>query len=146
MRRSIVHEGAGQLTYEIREIVAVAKKMEAAGLKVTWENIGDPIQKGEPFPHWMKEIPWRAGGLKTRAYAYSDTQGIRTTRQFLADLVNARNGCQITADDILFFKRSGRRGRQSLRVSQKGSPGSLVLRRRTRPCLPPRPLTRVMNI
>jgi alanine-synthesizing transaminase len=106
MRRSIVHEGAGQLTYEIREIVAVAKKMEAAGLTVTWENIGDPIQKGEAFPTWMKDI---LGQLVTEdaSYAYSDTQGIRPTRQFLADRVNARGGCQITFDDILFFNGLG---------------------------------------
>ena len=106
MRRSIVHEGAGQLTYEIREIVAVAKKMEAAGLEVTWENIGDPIQKGEAFPDWMKEI---LADLVTQdtSYAYSDTQGIRPTRQFLADLVNARGGSQITAEDILFFNGLG---------------------------------------
>lgn len=106
MRRSIVHEGAGQLTYEIREIVAVAKKMEAAGLKVIWENIGDPIQKGEPFPQWMKEI---LADLVTQdaSYGYSDTQGIRTTRQFLADRVNARGGATITADDILFFNGLG---------------------------------------
>ena len=106
MRRSIVHEGAGQLTYEIREIVAVARKMEAAGLKVTWENIGDPIQKGEPFPAWMKEI---LADLVTQdaSYGYSDTQGIKPTRQFLSDLVNARGGCQITADDILFFNGLG---------------------------------------
>lgn len=106
MRRSIVHEGAGQLTYEIREIVAVARKMEAAGLTVTWENIGDPIQKGEPFPGWMKEI---LANLVTQdsSYAYSDTQGVRPTRQFLADRVNARGGCQITSDDILFFNGLG---------------------------------------
>ena len=106
MRRSIVHEGAGQLTYEIREIVAVAKKMEAAGLKVTWENIGDPIQKGEPFPSWMKAILADLV-LEDSSYAYSDTQGIKPTRQFLADLVNARGGCQITAEDILFFNGLG---------------------------------------
>ena len=106
MRRSIVHEGAGQLTYEIREIVAVAKKMEAAGLTVTWENIGDPIQKGEPFPGWMKEILAELVA-QDASYAYSDTQGIRPTRQFLADLVNQRGGSQITADDIMFFNGLG---------------------------------------
>jgi len=106
MRRSIVHEGAGQLTYEIREIVAVAKKMEAAGLSITWENIGDPIQKGEAFPGWMKEILTQVVA-EDASYAYSDTQGIRPTRQFLADLINARGGCQVTADDIMFFNGLG---------------------------------------
>jgi aspartate/methionine/tyrosine aminotransferase len=106
MRRSIVHEGAGQLTYEIREIVAVAKKMEAAGLTVTWENIGDPIQKGEAFPGWMKGILAELVA-EDASYAYSDTQGIRPTRQFLADRVNDRGGCRITADDIMFFNGLG---------------------------------------
>ncbi len=106
MRRSIVHEGAGQLTYEIREIVAVAKKLAATGLDITWENIGDPIQKGEPFPVWMKEI---LADLVAQdaSYAYSDTQGVQPTRKFLSDLVNARGGCQITPDDILFFNGLG---------------------------------------
>jgi aspartate/methionine/tyrosine aminotransferase len=106
MRRSIVHEGAGQLTYEIREIVAVAKKMEAAGLTVTWENIGDPIQKGEPFPAWMKSVLADLVA-EDASYAYSDTQGIVSTRKFLADRVNARGGCQIGPEDILFFNGLG---------------------------------------
>lgn len=106
MRRSIVHEGAGQLTYEIREIVAVARKLAATGLDITWENIGDPIQKGEPFPAWMKEILVELV-TSDASYAYSDTQGVLSTRQFLADRVNARGGCRITADDILFFNGLG---------------------------------------
>lgn len=106
MRRSIVHEGAGQLTYEIREIVAVAKKMEAAGLTVVWENIGDPIQKGEPFPAWMKSILADLVA-EDASYAYSETPGAQKTRRFLADRVNARGGCRIGPDDILFFNGLG---------------------------------------
>ena len=58
MRRQIVHEGAEQLTYEIREIVAVAHEFERLGVEITWENIGDPIQKGEQMPLWIKEMSW----------------------------------------------------------------------------------------
>ncbi|HQO82250.1 MAG TPA: aminotransferase, partial [Deltaproteobacteria bacterium] len=50
MRRDIVHEGSDQLTYEIREIVAVADVLRKYGVQITWENIGDPIQKGEKLP------------------------------------------------------------------------------------------------
>ena len=56
MRRQIVHEGADQLTYEIRGIVAIAKQVHALGVDVFWENIGDPVQKGEKLPEWMKTI------------------------------------------------------------------------------------------
>ena len=54
MRTDIVHIGAGELTYEIRNIVNVGMKLQALGIKTFWENIGDPIRKGEPMPAWEK--------------------------------------------------------------------------------------------
>ncbi|MDZ7317076.1 MAG: pyridoxal phosphate-dependent aminotransferase [candidate division KSB1 bacterium] len=106
MRRQIVHEGAEQLSYEIREIVAVAHEFEKLGVEITWENIGDPIQKGEKVPDWIKEIvadlAWR-----DESYAYCHTQGVPETRRFLAEQVNRRGGCQITENDILFFNGLG---------------------------------------
>ncbi len=103
MRRSLVHEGATRLSYEIREIVPVAKSL---GIPLLWENIGDPIQKGEPFPDWMKSI---VVDLVQRdaSYAYCDSQGLRETRDFLASMTNAKNGCRIGSDDILFFNGLG---------------------------------------
>ena len=50
MRTDIVHIGAGELTYEIRNIVNVGEKLQKLGLRVNWENIGDPVQKGEAPP------------------------------------------------------------------------------------------------
>ena len=50
MRRNIVHEGAENLKYEIREIVSVATQLQDMGVQITWENIGDPIEKGEAPP------------------------------------------------------------------------------------------------
>ena len=46
MRREIVHVGAKQLTYEIRQIVSVANEIARYGREIIWENIGDPIEKG----------------------------------------------------------------------------------------------------
>ena len=51
-----MHPGAGSLTYAIREIVQVARRFEAQGQQITWENIGDPIQKGEKVAPWIQEI------------------------------------------------------------------------------------------
>jgi hypothetical protein len=55
MRFDIAKDGSG-LVYEIRQIVNVANKLKEYGVEVTWENIGDPISKGEKIPEWMKEV------------------------------------------------------------------------------------------
>ena len=56
MRRNILHVGAANLKYEIREIVAAAQEIEALGREITWENIGDPVHKGEVPPEWIRDI------------------------------------------------------------------------------------------
>jgi len=106
MRRDIVHAGSGQLTYEIREIVAVAQDLEKLGVKITWENIGDPIAKGEKLPSWIKEIITDLAS-RDETYGYVATPGIPHTREFLADIINKRGGYQVTADDIIFFNGLG---------------------------------------
>ena len=106
MRRNIVHMGAGTLSYEIREIVAVGHQVRSMGLPVVWENIGDPVQKGELVPDWIRSIV--AGLLEEKAsWAYCDTAGVPETREFLASKVNERDGVRITANDILFFNGLG---------------------------------------
>ncbi len=106
MRRDIVHEGSEQLTYEIREIVAIADVLRKLGVPITWENIGDPIQKGEKLPQWIKDIVINLVS-EDRTYAYVATQGVPETREFLAQEVNKRGGYQITKDDIVFFNGLG---------------------------------------
>ena len=106
MRRDIVYEGSRQLTYEIREIVAVAHQLQDFGVEITWENIGDPIQKGEQVPQWMKDIIVKLVS-EDRTYGYVATQGIDETRRFLAKQVNKRGGCRVTMDDIVFFNGLG---------------------------------------
>ena len=106
MRTDILHIGAGELTYEIRNIVNVGTKLQDLGVRVNWENIGDPIAKGEEIPDWMKEIV--AGAVRENAtYGYSPTKGILETRQYLAAETNAMGGVQIDAEDIIFFNGLG---------------------------------------
>ncbi len=107
MRRSIVHEGAGNLSYEIREIVAVAREIRALGREIIWENIGDPIEKGEALSPWIKEILQELLEVPA-SYGYCDSAGVIETRDFLAGQVNERSGgVQITPDDLLFFNGIG---------------------------------------
>ena len=106
MRRNILHAGAASLKYEIREIVAAAYELEGLGREITWENIGDPVAKGEPPPTWIRDI---VSGLldEPSSWAYCETRGVRHVREFLAEEVNARDGARVDADDIVFFNGLG---------------------------------------
>ncbi len=106
MRRNIVHHGASSLTYAIREIVQIAHRIQALGQEITWENIGDPILKGEQVPAWIKAI-FHETVDNNRSWGYCDTAGVPATREFLAAKANERNGTQLTPDDIMFFNGVG---------------------------------------
>lgn len=107
MRTNIVHIGASELNYEIRQIAEVGYRIEeVTGRKIQWENIGDPIIKGEKIPDWIKDIMVDAV-RRDETYAYSPTRGLKETRRFLADLNNKRGGAQIDIDDIIFFNGLG---------------------------------------
>jgi aspartate/methionine/tyrosine aminotransferase len=106
MRTDIVHIGAGELTYEIRNIVNVGEKLQKLGVRVNWENIGDPVAKGEKIPGWMKEIVVEAV-RQDATYGYCPTKGILSTREFLAAQTNSLGGVQIDPGDIIFFNGLG---------------------------------------
>ena len=106
MRNNIVLYGSGELSYEIRGIIGLAKQIESFGVAMTWENIGDPVAKGEKIPEWMKAIVKDVAGLDA-AYGYSPTEGVMSARQFLTETRNRRGGAQITPADILFFNGLG---------------------------------------
>jgi aspartate/methionine/tyrosine aminotransferase len=106
MRRNILHAGAANLKYEIREIVGAAYDIRALGQEITWENIGDPVAKGEAPPAWIRDI---VSGLLDRpeSWAYCETRGVQHVREFLAAEVNRRDGVRVTPDDIVFFNGLG---------------------------------------
>ncbi len=107
MRTNIVHIGAGELQYEIRQIVEIGHNvMRLSGKPIAWENIGDPVQKGEKLPDWMKDIIAQAV-REDSTYAYSPTRGLLETREFLAERLNREKGVKIHPDDIIFFNGLG---------------------------------------
>jgi alanine-synthesizing transaminase len=106
MRRTVLHAGAGELVYEIREIVKKAYLFQKMGIEISWENIGDPVAKGTPIPAWMKKIVADLA-QENMSYAYCPTKGVLETRQFLAKKNNALAGVQITPEDILFCNGLG---------------------------------------
>ncbi|PRY86716.1 pyridoxal phosphate-dependent aminotransferase [Mongoliibacter ruber] len=106
MRNILLRPGAEELNYEIRGIVKKAREVEALGYPITWENIGDPIQKHNTIPSWMKAIVSELV-QDDKTYGYADSKGVLETRQFLAQLNNDKGGAQIGAEDILFFNGLG---------------------------------------
>lgn len=107
MRNNIVYEGADKLTYEIREIVDVAEKIEKTRVKIYWENIGDPVAKNEEVPNWIKNIVADIAKNDNSSYGYSPTRGLLETREYIAKERNLEGGIQITSNDILFFNGLG---------------------------------------
>ncbi|CAN5323823.1 pyridoxal phosphate-dependent aminotransferase [soil metagenome] len=106
MRQKLLHEGAKELSYEIREIVKKAEVLQKLGKTIYWENIGDPVQKHNEVPAWMKKIIHDLLD-KNETYSYCHSKGVLKTRIYLAEKNNALGGVQITPDDILFFNGLG---------------------------------------
>lgn len=106
MRQRLLSEGASELSYEIREIVKKAEQLRKNGLEITWENIGDPIQKNHILPDWIKNIVSELV-RQNDVYSYCPSKGMLATREFLAAQTNALGGTQITPDDICFFNGLG---------------------------------------
>ncbi|HEX5170672.1 MAG TPA: pyridoxal phosphate-dependent aminotransferase [Cyclobacteriaceae bacterium] len=106
MRQLLLSEGAKELSYEIREIVKKAEQLKKLGLNISWENIGDPIQKNHILPEWIKNI---VSDLvkQNDVYSYCPSKGMLATREFLAAQTNSLGGVQITPEDICFFNGLG---------------------------------------
>ena len=132
MRNNIVHQGAGELTYEIRGIVDIAEKIKSLGQEIYWENIGDPVANGYQIPEWIKDIVKKAID-NNKTFAYNPTKGLLQTREFLANKRNSKNGVKISADDICFFNGLG----DAISEKKPASSARLPL---TPPTLRPKPL------
>ena len=120
MRSDFAVTGSG-LTYEIRNIVSVANFLASKGIEISWNNIGDPVMKGEVIPQWIKDVVKNVVD-DDKSFAYSPTKGMDVTREYLADKLNALGGVQITKEDIIFFNGLGdaiARSYSSIRVDAR---------------------------
>lgn len=98
MRNSLLHPWASELSYEIREIVDVAKKIEKlSDKKIIWENIWDPVEKWEKIPDWLKDIVKNACDID-KTYWYSPTRWLDKTLDYIA-----LNNKKVKKENILFF-------------------------------------------
>jgi alanine-synthesizing transaminase len=85
-------------SYAIRNIVVEAKKVEAAGRKVRYLNIGDPIPFGFKTPPHLIEAVERA--MRDGHNGYTASAGILTAREAVADEYQ-RRGVPMTPDRVI---------------------------------------------
>src|SRR6187402_2552369 len=87
-----------RFTYAIRNIVAEAKKVEAAGTRVRYLNIGDPNQFGFQTPPHLVEAVIKA--MRDGHNGYVPSPGIAAAREAAAaDFVS--RGVNVDADRVL---------------------------------------------
>ena len=86
-----------RFTYAIRSIVAEAQKVEAAGTRVRYLNIGDPIAFGFQTPPHLIDAVARA--LRDGHNNYGPSEGIPAAREAVA-AEYTRNGFPVSADRV----------------------------------------------
>lgn len=87
----------GRFSYAIRNIVAEAQKVEAAGTKVRYLNIGDPVLFGFKTPPHLIEAVERA--LREGHNGYGPSAGIQSAREAVAEEDTAK-GWPIRPDRV----------------------------------------------
>lgn len=68
--------------YAIRDIVAAARRLEAAGRSIDYLNIGDPVQYGFQPPEHVREA--YVGAIRAGLNYYSDSEGLPELRAEIA--------------------------------------------------------------
>lgn len=97
MRKNLLHPWSSKLSYEIREIVDIAKQIENLWKEIIWENIWDPVDKWEQIPDWLKKIVISACE-KDEVYWYSPTRWLEDTLVYLS-----KKSSKLEKENILFF-------------------------------------------
>jgi alanine-synthesizing transaminase len=88
----------GSFTYAIRNIVAEAKKLEAAGRTVRYLNIGDPIPFGFRTPPHLVDAVSRA--MRDGQNGYTASVGVLPAREAVA-AEYARRGVPVSPDRVV---------------------------------------------
>jgi len=84
--------------YAIRDIALVAKKLEKEGQKITYLNIGDPVQYGFQPPENVKDAFVNA--VKKGENYYAASEGLPELRDAIAQKEKAK-GLSVSEDDII---------------------------------------------
>ncbi len=86
------------MEYAIRDIALVARKLEKEGHKITYLNIGDPVQHGFQPPENVKDAFINA--VKKGQNYYAASEGLPELRNAIAQKEKAK-GLSVSEDDII---------------------------------------------
>ena len=86
------------MEYAIRDIALVARKLEKEGHKITYLNIGDPVQYGFQPPENVKDAFISA--VKKGQNYYATSEGLPELRSAIAQKEKAK-GLSVSEDDII---------------------------------------------
>jgi alanine-synthesizing transaminase len=111
-----------RFTYAIRTIVAEAQKVEAAGTRVRYLNIGDPVAFGFETPRHLVAAVDQA--MRDGHNTYGPSAGIRSAREAVAAEYTA-NGFPVSPDRV--FITAGTSEGIELTLSAVIEPGGEVL-------------------
>src|SRR5262252_5832207 len=109
-------------SYAIRNIVVEAQKVEQAGRRVRYLNIGDPVPVGVPTPPHLLEAVERA--IRDGHNGYGPSPGILSAREAVA-ADYTRKGLPLAADRVLLT--SGASEGIELSLTALVNPGEEVL-------------------
>jgi len=84
--------------YAIRDIVTEARKLQKQGKKVTYLNIGDPVQFGFQPPDNVKEAMIKA--IRNGKNYYAQSEGLPELREEIAKKEHNK-GLSVNSDDVL---------------------------------------------
>lgn len=93
-----VSSKVSKVEYAIRDIVLAARQVEKQGKKITYLNIGDPVQYGFQPPENVKQAIIDA--IKSGQNYYAQSEGIPELREEIAKKESSK-GLDVQKDDIL---------------------------------------------
>ena len=111
MRHSLLHPSAHLLRYEIREIVDFVQQLTELdpNLKIENENIGDPIAKGWPVPHFLKDLlVEEINKPGDKVFGYTHSRGAIDVRKWVTRYAKRFSpNCELDYEDVLLTSGLG---------------------------------------
>lgn len=123
-------ERTHHVTYAIRDIVVVAKRLEAQGQKILYLNIGDPPVYDFETPSFLRQvvidkIAQSNAGTKNNVATYCDSMGILEARTAVAEYAISKGIRNITPDDV--FIASGASEAITIAIAALLDPGDNIM-------------------
>jgi len=94
-----VTKRAQTIEYAIRDVMVLAKKLEATGKKIIYLNIGDPVRFDFAVPRHIKQALKDA--VEEGANWYSSFEGLPELREAICEKEKKVNGVEISSENVL---------------------------------------------